>query len=103
MSFDTVIPLLAFMVGSLAIVGAFSWFLIWLNRHAEGGVNGHHRAEVAAKRMRVAERELDKLRDHVVDLWHEGKIDETNLHEALGMTYEEYRRWVRKPGVPHAS
>ena len=33
--------------------------------------------------------------DDYIDLWHDGDGDGKKLHEYLGMTWEEYGRWLR--------
>lgn len=38
--------------------------------------------------------------DNLIDDWHAGRRPEANLHEALGLTLEEYVDWV-KTGVVH--
>ncbi len=38
--------------------------------------------------------ELADARDTLIDAWHDGHGDGKQLHEYLGMTWEEYGRWV---------
>lgn len=42
--------------------------------------------------MTLNEDEIDEL----VALWHEGVGGDQPLHEFLGMTWEEYARWVER-------
>ncbi|MFB6860487.1 hypothetical protein ACFCZQ_09320 [Streptomyces virginiae] len=35
--------------------------------------------------------------DSYIDAWHDGEGAELELHEFLGMTWDEYRLWVEKP------
>jgi hypothetical protein len=39
---------------------------------------------------------LDDI-DTFIDRWHDG-TDDRELHEFLGMTWDEYRLWVERPG-----
>ncbi|NOQ34700.1 MAG: hypothetical protein GQ569_02260 [Methylococcaceae bacterium] len=45
----------------------------------------------------------DALEDEIddfVDSWHDGKAGEgQELHEFLGMNWEEYSMWVTKPSI----
>jgi|SRR5690606_17839685 len=44
----------------------------------------------------------DVLEDEIdgfVDMWHEDQDTELELHEYLGMTWEEYSVWATKPSV----
>lgn len=48
-------------------------------------------------RMALASAALERLRDHVVALWHEGRIGgDLTIHEALGMTPGKYAAWVEQ-------
>lgn len=40
---------------------------------------------------------LDEI-DHYIDLWHEGDSSDP-LHVFLGMTWDEYARWVANPQI----
>lgn len=44
--------------------------------------------------------ELADARDTLVDAWHDGHGDSKTLHEYLGMTWEEYGRWVGPATAP---
>ncbi|MFF5802023.1 hypothetical protein [Streptomyces sp. NPDC012746] len=35
--------------------------------------------------------------DSYVDAWHDAEDSDLELHEFLGMTWDEYRLWVEKP------
>ncbi|MGW7141139.1 hypothetical protein [Streptomyces xanthophaeus] len=35
--------------------------------------------------------------DSYIDAWHDAEDDDLELHEFLGMTWDEYRLWVEKP------
>ncbi|AXI72404.1 hypothetical protein [Streptomyces cavourensis] len=37
--------------------------------------------------------------DSYVDAWHDGDGGDLELHEFLGMTWDEYRLWVEKPNT----
>ena len=39
----------------------------------------------------------DDQLDNKIDLWHTGVSGGQSLHEFLGMTWEEYKRWVLNP------
>lgn len=56
----------------------------------------HYAAAVQWRETRLpaAEAELDHLREHVTELWHDNKIAVDDLHEALGMSEFEYANWV---------
>lgn len=38
---------------------------------------------------------LNELRDKMVDAWHDSNKENGQLHEYLGMSWEEYTKWVR--------
>lgn len=51
--------------------------------------------------VRLSREKIAKLGwDDLIDAWHEGRRPEANLHEALGLTLEEYVDWVQT-GVVH--
>ena len=37
--------------------------------------------------------------DDFVDRWHDEQTEETELHEYLGMPWEEYSLWATKPSL----
>lgn len=37
--------------------------------------------------------------DSYVGAWHDGEGSDLELHEFLGMTWDEYRLWVEKPNT----
>ncbi|MFG2410941.1 hypothetical protein [Streptomyces goshikiensis] len=41
---------------------------------------------------------LDDI-DSYVDAWHDTEDGDLELHEFLGMTWDEYRLWVEKPST----
>lgn len=44
----------------------------------------------------------DALQDEIdeyVEAWHSGKVENCELHEYLGMTWEEYSIWGTSPSV----
>jgi hypothetical protein len=45
---------------------------------------------------------LNKVMDHSIDMWHEFvpcDVVRTELHEFLGLSWEEYKDWVQKDNV----
>lgn len=43
--------------------------------------------------------EINDLADDEVGAWHDrNPLNLMHLHEHLGMTYDEFARWVRDPG-----
>ena len=47
--------------------------------------------------VRMGKADPDDI-DNYVDAWHDSGPDETRkLHEFLGMTWDEYARWVEDP------
>lgn len=36
----------------------------------------------------------ERFMERIIELWHAGKIDVEKLHDALGMSQEEYAAWV---------
>lgn len=47
-------------------------------------------------KVRFGTARLDQI-DDAVEAWHLGGTDPRELHDALGMTFDEYGRWVRHP------
>lgn len=37
-----------------------------------------------------------------IDAWHDGPEDGVPLHAYLGLTWEQYRAWAERGGVPEA-
>lgn len=41
--------------------------------------------------------DIDECIDNEIDHWHDSFMDDIELHEYLGMTWEEYAMWVENP------
>lgn len=46
----------------------------------------------------MSESPSERVMNDMIALWHDGAGDGQELHEYLGMTWEEYAAWVEAPG-----
>jgi hypothetical protein len=42
--------------------------------------------------------ELEDI-DRFIEVWHSNRYETRTLHEYLGLTFEEYSKWLRDPTV----
>lgn len=45
----------------------------------------------------MSESPAERIMNDMIDAWHDGAGDGLELHEYLGMTWEEYAAWVEAP------
>jgi hypothetical protein len=77
--------------------------IVWPAVCVRGWFEKRHQTSLIDRLARgdYAWKDIQEVMDDAVDKWHDGN-SKLELHEYLGMTWEEYKRWAEKPDAIYA-